>query len=262
MASLLKDRFLRDAAISWSNAANAESTPPKRAYLKEIAANTLRDSIKKGFCKASNRCNQHKQLHAQLLKEVGYGQLIVWTGKPGSNIKVTGWKHDKTHKGQISTKIRPGSYKIVISIQGKVTKTKSIIIPPNRSVLLDAKPAEIKVVVKEIIVAKKIPPLVLAGYIAGGALLIGGTVLAILGYTSQTTLNTCRQNPDCAQNDEQYNREFDQGSTFVTIGYITAATGILVAGGGLVAHMTSGKPSPPPPAMKRSLTIGRFGYQP
>jgi hypothetical protein len=26
--------------------------------------------------------------------------------------------------------------------------------------------------------------------------------------------------------------------------------------------MTSGKPSPPPPAMKRSLTIGRFGYQP
>lgn len=261
MANLLKDRFLTDAAISYNNASTSEKDIQKRGYLKEQAIALLQRTQKEGLCKSRNRCLRNTRWIEQFKNEIQYGRLIVFTGRSDARIHIVGYKLRKQKSVTFNEALRPGRYTIRIMQGQKEIKRKTIELKPNHSAVMDARPAKIRVVVKRILIAKKIPPLVLTGYIIGGALLIGGAVVTVLGYMNQSTLNTCRQDPSCPQPQDVYNREFDQAGVLVTIGYVGAITGMAVIGGGIIAHTVSGSPSKkPPPSIRRSLSLGSYGF--
>ena len=260
VSGMLKDRFLRNAAVSYSRAGDSLTDLSQRGFLKEKAIELLNATQTKGYCKATNRCTRNKAFIVQIKKEIQYGLVIVFTGKADATITVEGYKLKKVATQTFNQQLRPGKYTITIKKKGSKDKVKKITLKPSTSALIDAKPAEIRIRVKRIIVAKKIPPLVLVGYIAGGALIVAGAIIAAVGYSGQSELNTCRQKADCAQDNDAYHREFDQAGTLILLGYIGAATGALVLGGGVLAHsFANSAANKTPPKTNQSISLGSFG---
>lgn len=261
VVKVLRDRFLRNAAVLFNKAAQKQTKLDHKGELYERAISKLKET--RQTCDATRRCKQNEAFIKELKEAIGYGRLIVITGQSDALISVTGYRHRSSAKKLYNKQLRPGRYEIQVKQGGRVKKRTKMTLKPGHSAVIDAKPAQIKIVEKRIIVAQTIPPLVLVGYIAGGAILLGGIGLTAGGYGWQVDLNNCRQNASCPQQSNVYNREFDQGQTFVTLGYVVAATGILLTGGGAIAHLIAARASArKPPPLKRKLTQNLHEGQP
>jgi hypothetical protein len=245
---LLKDRYLVQAAISYNRAAQAAKTVDEIGLHKELAVEQVKHSLREGYCKASQRCLNHQRWVEQMVREIGYSTLIVVTGDEKAAITVSGLRISEVQKGSFNRVLRPGNYRVAIDIPGQKPRTRDIELRGNHRMVINVTPVQIQIVEKRIIIAKKVPPLVLAGYIAGGVLIAGGAALLIYGVVNQSQLNTIRQDPilNKEQSDDDYIRDFGNAQIVSISGGITAGTGVLVLVGGLIAHLAAAGTKTPP----------------
>jgi len=238
---LLKDRYLRHAAISFNQAAEASAQLTHKAFYKEKAAQMLLISFQKGYCEAANRCRSNRRLADMLQKQVGYSTLVIVTGNPKAKLGIKGHMYSKETTKDFNKRIRPGKYDIMLTEPGKPVRKKSIDLKPNHTLTLNMSSPQVRVVEKKIIIAKKVPPLVLAGYGVGGALMAAGVGMIIYSVLAQTGLNEIRQDPkqNKDQTDEQYNADFDSAEAIKIAGGAVIGAGVLALAGSVVAHLVA-----------------------
>lgn len=237
-ARLIKDRYLRHAAISYNKAAGASTDMAKRSFYLEAAMNALLRSVKAGYCEASNRCSTNTRFALQLKEEIGFGSLAVITGSPKASIQVKGFRYKKKSLQKFNQRLRPGRYTMTISRPGQAAKKKTIEIQRNQALALNATEVQIKIVEKKILVAQKVPALVITGYTGGGVLMAAGGGMLVYSLFRQNSLNGIRSDPVTArtQTDESYNSDFDTAQTVKLVGGVVVGVGVLVLGGALIAH--------------------------
>lgn len=255
---VLKNRYIEQAAISYNRAARASQKIEEQGYFRERACQLLQTAIKQQYCKAANRCTQHRLWIVQLRKEVRYAPVTILTGRANADITLQGYKYKKTVKERFVEKVRPGRYVLSIS---HPKRTQVIYVKAGHSILINAQARQIKHVEKRIYITKKsLPPLALIGIISGAVLLAAGTTMSIYGVIQQNNLNQIRRDPvrNAKQTDEAYNREFDQAQVITGVGIIAASVGgALLLGSGLLSALA--KPKIPPPS-KATTLMGHYTW--
>ena len=245
LAGLLKDRYLRHAAICYVRLAQLEKNIEKSSYYKELAIKLLLRSFKKGYCEASQRCRSNQVFSDQLRKEISYSTLVIITGNKKASIQVKGFKVQQTQTHTFNQKLRPGHYQIIIKFPQK-SSVRQITLEPNRIMTLNVTPTKIIIKQKYIYIAKKIPPLVLTSYIVGGVVAVGGLVLMIYSGMEQGRLNDIRNDPKKARTmtDNEYNQAFDTAQSYMVIGGITLGAGIAISAIGMTVHLVTHSQKP------------------
>ncbi len=241
--SLLKDRYLRNAAIAFHQASEKQTVFGVESYWKERAVQALQRSLSKGYCKAARRCRLNQKLVQSLTEKIGYGSLVVVTGAPLATIAVKGYKFAKTAKGKARLTLRPGSYTVEVKAPGRGGNRRRITIKRKHRVLVNVTKARVVLRERQILVAKKLPPLVITGYAVGASLALVGAVLAVVGVASQANLNSQRSDPELQANlqEDAYHRDFDTAGSLVVAGGVTSGAGLLVLAGGIVGHVTANR---------------------
>ncbi|TNE46230.1 MAG: hypothetical protein EP343_24300 [Deltaproteobacteria bacterium] len=257
---LLKDRYLRQGAVALFQQAQAQTNPAQQSYILELAIKRLSLSLKEGYCKASRRCLSHKQRIAKLRQQIQYTDLIVTTRNDKTIILVEGYKYKQTRVQNFQEALRPGEYTLTLRTPGRKDRVKTLKVRGNRPVFVNVTPVQVKIVERRIIVAKKIPPLVLTGYIAGSLLVAAGAGLLIYGVVHQASLNARLQNPAENANfsDDDYFSGMQQGQTIAVIGSAATGLGVIALASGAIAHAVTRR-KPQPPKLKKSVTMGVFG---
>lgn len=256
---LLKDRYLRNAAIAWNRAAEQQQDIAAKGYHKEQAVLALQESIQQGYCKAAERCTFNQDLIRLLREQIGYGSLVVVTGQAQSNILVVGLHVRQEGAEPFKYDLRPGSYTVTITLPQRAPQIRKIEIKPKHRLVLNVTPTQILLQEREIIVAQKVPPLVIAGYVVGGVALAAGVILSIAGVAIQANLNAVRSDPvaQAQQAEDAYHREFDSAGSVVVAGGVAMGAGALILAGGVVGHLTSRASTQPyrTPLLRKSLDI-------
>lgn len=256
---LLKDRYLRQGSIALYQHAQAQTNAAQKSYVLELAIQRLSLSIKNGYCKASRRCLSHKQRIAKLRSMIQYTDLIVTTRDDKTTLIVEGYKYKQSRTKNFQEALRPGKYTLTIRTPGKKDRIKTLLVRGNRPVFVNVTPVQVKIVERRIIVAKKIPPLVLTGYIAGSLLVATGAGLLIYGVVHQASLNARLQNP--AENadfsDTDYRSGMQLGQTVAVAGSVATGLGVVALASGAIAHAVT-RQKPKPPRLKKSMTLGVF----
>ncbi|TNE44106.1 MAG: hypothetical protein EP343_30610 [Deltaproteobacteria bacterium] len=241
--NLLKDRYLRNAAIAFHQASEKQTAPGVRSYWKERAVQALQRSLNKGYCKAARRCRLNQKLVQSLTEKIGYGTLVVVTGVPLAVIAIKGYKFAEQAKGKARLKLRPGAYTVEVKAPGRAVNRRNVTIKRKHRVLVNVTKARVVLRERRILVAKKLPPLVITGYAVGASLAFVGAVLAVVGVASQANLNSQRSDPELQANlqEDAYHRDFDTAGSLVVAGGVASGAGLLVLAGGIVGHVTANR---------------------
>lgn len=256
---LLKDRYLLQGAISMFQAAKLQQVMEPKAYYLEQATRRLQQSVDQKYCKASSRCLRHLQWIERWEKQIRYSRLTIVTGKPKATIKLSGYYFSKTHQGNLTQKVRPGKYEVVLMMPGEPKRTQTISVKPSHAVVVNVTPIKLQLVEKRIVIAKKMPPLVITGYVLGSVLAAAGAGLLAYGLVQQMNLNAVRSDPTAARNqtDSDYLQGMELGRVMGISGSIGAGAGVfLLVGSGIAQSMSGSKKKVPPPPLNPSLTLG------
>lgn len=254
-AALYKDRFLRQAALGYLQASRQVTELGKQNYLKTQAVRWLRYSFQKGYCEAADRCRSNGLLANRIDKSIQRTPLTVVTSNRRARITVTGYKYKVSRFQRFNSTLSPGRYTVSIAIPGKQVQTKAFTLRPSHPIVLNASAAKIVIREKRILVAKKIPPLVVSGYVVGSAMLVAGAVMLAYGVMEQGRLNGIISDPEKNKSitDGEFNDGFYQAEAFKVVGGVTGGTGISLVIGGVIAHVSANAASqkkPPAPPMK------------
>ncbi len=238
---LLKDRFLRHAAISYEQAARRESQPAQKAYYRELAIKLLKHSFQKGYCEAAQRCRSNQLLIDNIEKLIAYSRLLVITGDKKATVEVSGPHYRQKTRELFNERLPPGPYKILIHWSKTKMTTKQITLQPRRSMTLNITPTKIILKEKHIYIAKKIPPLVITSYIIGALSMVGGGALMLYSITEQNRLNEIRRDPKRARemSDDEYNSSFEKAQFYMIIGAVVLGLGVAVGLLGMGAHISA-----------------------
>ena len=235
---LLEDRYLRNGAVSYAQAAKATNEAGKQSRLRMQAASLLFLSVRSGTCQASNRCDQHRILAERLQEQAQATPLGILTGSEEARITVRGEAYEKRSLGSFNERVLPGRYKVEIVYSPNQTQQREVEIKPGVAFTLNATPTQIKLLEKRIVVADRTPPLVLAGYIAGGVIVAAGIGMLVYAPLEQGRLNAVMEDFKTARTltDEEYNNGFDQAQTIKVIGAVALGVGVLVVGAALIGQ--------------------------
>ncbi|MCB9643778.1 MAG: hypothetical protein H6728_11955 [Myxococcales bacterium] len=245
---LLKDRFLRHGSLCYRQAARKAATKEEANFLRERAAALLLRTFREGYCESSFRCRMNRQQAEALKKEIGYTPLVVVTGSKEAKVSVKGYKYQGDATGDFNQPLRPGHYQIrVQGVAGKV-QSKKIELKRGVMVTLNVTPAQIQIIEKRVLVAKKVPPLVIAGYVVGGSLLVAGLGLVIYASVEQARLNALISNPETAKTitDEEFYGKFNQAGVFKVAGFVAGGVGVVLLAGAIFAQLAANRASQPP----------------
>lgn len=257
--SLLKDRYLRNAAIAFHQAGEQQQTSANKWFWKEKAVKTLQRSNTKGYCKAARRCKLNNRLIQTLSEQIGYGTLVVVTGSTQASILVEGFKYTSKASNKVKLKLRPGPYTVKVQTKGSPLKTRKVLVKRKHQAVVNVTEAQVVFQEKKIVVAKKLPPLVITGYAVGASLAAVGAILAVVGVASQAGLNAQRSDAT-AQADLQedaYHRDFDTAGSLVIAGGVASGAGLLVLAGGIVGHVAANRATQTqsPPELRKSFRL-------
>lgn len=257
--ALLKDRYLRNAAIAWNRHGEQQTQMEQKGYYKEQAIAALQQSIDQKFCQAADRCPLNQDLIRLLRGQIQYGSLAVVTGHVQANIVVVGYQFRVQGRESLKRELRPGKYTVTIEVPQRPQQVRAVEIRPKHQLVLNVTPAQIVLQEREIIIPKKIPPLVVTGYVVGGLALATGIVLSVVGVAIQANLNAVRSDPvaQAQQAEDAYHREFDTAGSLVVAGGITIGAGALILAGGVVGQVAANTTKQPDqtPLLRRSLQM-------
>lgn len=261
--NLLKDRYLLHAAIAWIRESRKENRVGLRSYGIEQAMEKLQHSTEKGYCKASNRCLRYLRWLEEWRKEVQYGRLTVVTGHEQAQIVLVGFRYRLEVQGNFSRIVRPGAYELRLNIPGQSLRKEAIVLRKSHHLVVNVTPVKLQVVEKQIVLAQKVPPLVISGYSVGGALGVAGTVLFVYGIVQQLNLNAGRREPEVhrLQSEPDYLQGMEVGRVLAISGTIAAGTGIFLLVGSGIAHQMSRSSRREVPRMDLSMQLGAFGWE-
>ncbi|MCB9644075.1 MAG: hypothetical protein H6728_13450 [Myxococcales bacterium] len=238
---LLEDRYLRNAAICYAKAADLPQHKEKQAVFRNRAANLLMESFRSGSCKASGRCESNRNLAERLFRQIKAAPLVVLTGNEDARISIKGPEYTRQALGKFSDSVLPGTYQVEVNFPSNKKRTETVTILPDIGRTLNVSPDKIRVLEKRVVIANKVPPLIIGGYIAGGVLLAASIAMMVYGPVEQTRLNALLSDPATARtiSDEEFNNGFNTASTVLTVGIITAAVGAVVIGASAIGHVFS-----------------------
>ncbi|TNE47647.1 MAG: hypothetical protein EP343_19005 [Deltaproteobacteria bacterium] len=259
-AALYKDRYLRKAALGFLRASQFRRQQGPHNHLKSQAVRWLRHSFKQGFCEAANRCRSNELLASRIHKSIHKAPLAVVTNNRKARITVVGYKYRVSRMQRFNATLPTGKYTVTIRQPGKPPQTRSLLLQHNRSTLLNITEAKILIREKRIVVAKKIPPLVVSGYVVGSTMLVLGAALMTYGVLEQGRLNGVMSDPikNKTMTDGEFNDGFFQAEALKVAGGVTGGTGISLVLGGVIAHVAANKAAkakrPQPPLQARQIT--------
>lgn len=127
----LKGQTLRNAALAYQKAGDAEENAEKAAYRREQAVGILRRYLKENLCQKAYLCQQAKGVILELLNKIDYTQFTVIT-TPGKRaiIRVKGYQFKIKHISppQWTRRVRPGRYAIEVKYENRKVIRKEVIV--------------------------------------------------------------------------------------------------------------------------------------
>lgn len=170
-----KGRLLRNAAVAYKHAANAEKTIHVASYLREQAVKWLDLYLQEKLCETSYRCRFALDLKTRIAKKIGYAQLAVVIDDPKGRVVITGYKLKREQKGDVSLRVRPGRFVLTVTYAKQLPKIRELVIKPNSKVISRFEAPNSKATVTAAAVGL---------YIAGAVLVAGGGITLGLGTVS------------------------------------------------------------------------------
>jgi hypothetical protein len=238
-ATLLKERYFRYSAMAYQRAAEGAQEAPK-AFFLERAVEMLIITFREGYCRAARRCRENRLLADQIKAQIRYGTLVISSKDPKANISVKGFRYAQARQKDFTEEVRPGTYRITIVFPDVPAQTREVVIPPGDRVLLDVSPTQIKVKVRRVYTSRQIPPLILASYIGGVLVIVGGGALGVYGLVRQNEVNGIMGDPkqNSSYTDKQFAGDFGTAQILTVVGMSALGLGIAIVVGGVVAQRT------------------------
>jgi hypothetical protein len=238
-ATLLKERYLRYSALAYQRAAEGAQEAPK-AFFLERAVEMLTITFREGYCRAARRCRQNRLLADQMKAQIRYGTLVISSKDPKARIVVKGFRYTQAREKDFTEEVRPGAYQITIRFADTPVQTREVVVPPGDRVLLDVSPTQIKIKVRRVYASRQLPPLILASYIGGVLVIVGGGALGVVGLVRQNEVNARMGDPkqNIAYTDKQFSGDLGAAQIMTVIGMSALGLGIAIVVAGVVAQQT------------------------
>ncbi|MCB9640693.1 MAG: hypothetical protein H6728_13785 [Myxococcales bacterium] len=259
-AVLLKERYFRYSALAFQRAAEATQKAEKAYYL-ERSVEQLGITIRERYCRAARRCRQNQLLADKLKAQIRYGTLVISSKDPKASITVKGFQYLQVQQKDFTKQVRPGTYTVTVKFPKQAEKQSTVQVGPGEQVLLDVSPVTQKMQVKRLYTSRRVPPLILASYIVGGVLILGGGAMGGYGLFSQTAANAKIGDPNenRTYSDSAYASEIGSARVLTVVGMSAVGLGIAVIVGGAIAQSSlSSRKSPPSNAGAKSPNQGQI----
>lgn len=129
-----KGRYLKNASLALSKAAQANTQQAHKSYIYEQALYALQDIIRHQMYENTERKQEVLQKIAQLRTTIAYARLHIQLPHSTTRICIRGYKYKNcSNTPVIRVHIRPGKYTVLGYTQTKTTYTKKLHLAPNAS---------------------------------------------------------------------------------------------------------------------------------
>lgn len=135
----LKGQSLRNAALSYRKAGQAEQNAEKAVYRYEQALLILQRYLKENLCQKQYLCRLAKGESLELLNQIKYVQLsIVTSPNKRAIVRIQGFKYKIQHFSppQWNKRIRPGRYTVRVKYEGQKVIVREIIATPGKALTI------------------------------------------------------------------------------------------------------------------------------
>ncbi len=236
-----RDRYLRFAAISYAKAAKKTKSTEHRGFWLSRASALLKITFQKGYCEATSRCHLHRSLADTFEKQIQYAELVVSTKETRAGIEVNGFQYSHFERHQFQATLRPGTYRVTVSLPSGKKHKHVIRLGPKKRMVLKVDQVKVKILEQRIIVEKKIPPLVMVSYVAGGIAFVSSLLMLAHSLSTQTYLNAQLQ--DVTRNkqltDKQYDEQFTTAERVRDVGFVVGGAAFVLGSVGFIVYMAT-----------------------
>jgi hypothetical protein len=237
-----KGRWLRNAAVSFNNAAKAvgkstkKDTVAQAAYYRERAVLLFDRYLTQKLCRSPRRCKSAAKLRALIERSIGYASISIVVNDKKAAYTVTGYEFLKQGTGNKPLNLRPGDYTVSVKYPGssKLLKRSIKVYKGKGQILTFQNPTRKKVVVKP---PKPAPPSVswmVLGLAGGGGLLVVGGGLLIGGLVVWQWASDAWLDPKITAEDSLSSKVL--GEALIVVGSVLAAGGAALMVVGPMLH--------------------------